>query len=258
MQSPPSSVSPLSAISGDDPDGYSPANDAEDAKPSDDVRRDDELTPRETADLIHPILSGSGPLAIRHIIAHLTTSYPAFAELESQKQRRLVTQALQLGDSYEKTGWGRYTLKQASSYSSHPLSPPASKPSSFASPRLVDHHHHPSPRIAASRSPYLMPMPMATRYADANAISHHLGSWTLDGGVFPFEADTEDDAADAAADESTDEEDWQSMGASELRRRSKDDTLAISRSFHSPLLHSAAPVHAEEDAVMALVGLGST
>ncbi|EEP77158.1 conserved hypothetical protein [Uncinocarpus reesii 1704] len=70
------------------------------------------------------ILLNHGPLAIRHIIGHLTTSVPGFSSIPPAKARRLVVGALEgkggNGESggvhgdveFDKVGWGRWDARR--------------------------------------------------------------------------------------------------------------------------------------------------
>ncbi|OLL26484.1 Protein STB3 [Neolecta irregularis DAH-3] len=56
------------------------------------------------------LLASRGAMAIRHIAGHLNSMIPGFAELPPQKQRRIITKALESrkGEKFEKIGWGRW------------------------------------------------------------------------------------------------------------------------------------------------------
>ncbi|KAI9837974.1 MAG: hypothetical protein M1819_006128 [Sarea resinae] len=102
------------------------------------------------------ILLDHGPLAIRHVMGHLTTSVPGFSSIPPAKARRLVVGALEgrgnggegggvNGDvEFEKVGWGRWDAKikgqqsredrgmQPNGGHGNTLSPPPSAPSSYS------------------------------------------------------------------------------------------------------------------------------
>lgn len=73
------------------------------------------VTPEKLANL----LLTQGPLPIRHITSHLSTTIPGFGDLSLSKQRRLIIAALDSVDHvnqirFEKVGWGRWAAKKIS------------------------------------------------------------------------------------------------------------------------------------------------
>ncbi|KAF5100392.1 hypothetical protein D0Z03_000816 [Geotrichum reessii] len=73
------------------------------------------VTPEKLANL----LLTQGPLPIRHITSHLSTTIPGFGDLSLSKQRRLIIAALDSIDHvnqirFEKVGWGRWAAKKVS------------------------------------------------------------------------------------------------------------------------------------------------
>ena len=81
------------------------------------------ITPGLAKHHLPEILLVHGPLAIRHVMAHLTTSVPGFSGIPPAKARRLVVGALEGrgsgGESggvdgkveFEKVGWGRWDAR---------------------------------------------------------------------------------------------------------------------------------------------------
>ncbi|SLM39843.1 Sin3 binding protein [Lasallia pustulata] len=202
------------------------------------------------------ILLSHGPLAIRHIMGHLTTSVPGFSGIPPAKARRLVVGALEgrgsggeagglHGDvDFEKVGWGRWDAKQRG----HPRRS-RSRPDLSTSQPTPPHHPSPPPSTPPSYARLGLRIPTtSTRRHRARHPARHssLASCSPDserdssGLSRSSEAENEADKMSLdGADEScsssdapggdedvapedevgdvTDEEDWASIGAAALR-----------------------------------------
>ncbi|KUL90527.1 hypothetical protein ZTR_00290 [Talaromyces verruculosus] len=192
------------------------------------------------------ILLAHGPLAIRHVMGHLTTTVPGFAGIPPAKARRLVVGALEgRGNGgegggvdgniiFEKVGWGRWDARRSgqpprerqaynSSYTS--TSPPSSFPSTVGGMQIPQHSQW---RTTNNRPAY------GTSVADSAIFSHsdldfgdhEADRMSLDGDHVPEYCSSSDMPEDAIPDDEwnegdiTDEEDWAGIGADALRARS--------------------------------------
>lgn len=187
------------------------------------------------------ILLNHGPMAIRYIMGHLTTSVPGFAGLAPAKARRLVVGALEGRGSggeaggpdgdviFEKVGWGRWDARRKGQ----------------AARDLVDK------RTQDPFSPFTLGIPIAggatwsnerTRVGgslsslrDSPALSHedrafhmdedHADNMSLDGSYSvsvssPEAPDDDDMPMEDDPEDITDEEDWAAIGAAGLRAAS--------------------------------------
>jgi hypothetical protein len=179
------------------------------------------------------ILLNHGPLAIRHIMGHLTTSVPGFSRISSAKARRLVVAALEGRGSgleggtdtdviFDKVGWGRWDarLKGQPPRERANVTPPRSLPSSYSHPYSQpsgsEHYGSSVPRSAGlSHS--------EQEYEDHDMLEHEADKMSLDGnqdGYASSEAPEPMMDIDLGEGDVTDEEDWASMGAAALRARS--------------------------------------
>ena len=193
------------------------------------------------------ILLAHGPLAIRHVMGHLTTTVPGFSRITSAKARRLVVAALEgRGNGgegggidghvqFEKVGWGRWDARikgqPPRDRQPHHVSPPASVPPSDSRGGL---------KIPGQESRHSAPDQLGTSLAAESAVFSHSELDMADQEdvtMFEHEADkmsldgNDDDYASSESPEpildeslgegdATDEEDWQSIGAAALRARS--------------------------------------
>jgi hypothetical protein len=184
------------------------------------------------------ILLSSGPLAIRHIMGHLTTSVPGFSRIASAKARRLVVAALEGkgagadGDViFDKVGWGRWDARMRGQppreRRGSSTSPTGSLPSSYSQGGL----HVPGQKSWRTGSENL-----GTSYTGNSAIFSHSEADYDDHDMPEYEADKmsldgDDDAyessiapepldEDLGEGDVTDEEDWAAIGADALRARS--------------------------------------
>jgi hypothetical protein len=169
------------------------------------------------------ILLQHGPLAIRHITAHLIASLPGFSTIPPAKQRRIVVGALEgrggcsgvMGEVgglngdviFEKVGWGRWDARKKGD-------PPLERPVTFRGSVRPEKN-----RELPSGDPGEM---------------HYSRSYTGESGIFIQSeeesahgedvdmADTmsldQDSTATSEDDDMTDEEDWAQMGAAALRK----------------------------------------
>ncbi|MCJ1398142.1 DNA-binding proteins Bright/BRCAA1/RBP1 and proteins containing BRIGHT domain [Xylographa trunciseda] len=194
------------------------------------------------------ILLNHGPLAIRHVMAYLTTSLPGFSGIPPAKARRLVVGALEGRGSggengglngeveFEKVGWGRWDARQRGQPSKHDRgvrrsSPTATRhpqhslrsPSPYASsgiriPRRANHSRNRMP-FTTSRTP-LTHESLRSLDSDTNMLDPETEADKMsldDGSGSSSEAPdngliVEDDLGDV-----TEEEDWAGIGAAALR-----------------------------------------
>ncbi|OKL60780.1 hypothetical protein UA08_04207 [Talaromyces atroroseus] len=216
------------------------------------------ITPAMLAKFHLPdILLAHGPLAIRHVMGHLTTSVPGFAGIPPAKARRLVVGALEgrgnggegggtHGDViFEKVGWGRWDARlrgqpprerQAYTSSFPSTSPPSSFPSGG-----VQIPQHSQWRNANNRPAY------GTSVADSAIFSHsdldygdhEADKMSLDGDESHDYCSDSDMPEDAVPDDEwdegdiTDEEDWAGIGADALRARSPNGGGIVNTTNHS-------------------------
>ena len=178
------------------------------------------------------ILLDHGPLAIRHIMGHLTTSVPGFSGIPPAKARRIVVGALEGragandeaaggldGDVlFEKVGWGKWDARrrgQPSKHASRQSSPVSTRhrvhsPSPYARNTFHIPHRPRHPRNRMPSSTSLSVSHRSENEADRMSMDEEAGSASCS--EAPEEPLPEDDAGEA-----TDEEDWASIGAAALR-----------------------------------------
>ena len=178
------------------------------------------------------ILLNHGPLAIRHIMGHLTTSVPGFSRISSAKARRLVVAALEGRGSgleggaesdviFDKVGCGRWDarLKGQPLRERANVTPPRSLPSSYSHP-----YSQPSGSdLYGSSLPYSAEPHSEQDYEDHDMLEHEADKMSLDGNDDGYASSEPADPMmdiDLGEGEVTDEEDWASMGAAALRARS--------------------------------------
>ena len=188
------------------------------------------------------ILLEHGPLPIRHIMAHMTTSVPGFVRILPARARRLIVSALEGGRVgggeqggvdgeviFEKVGWGRWNAVRREQPPRDANSvPPHQNPQ--ATTRLpVDDSREPHIAgdtrrpVQSQRSASGMSIPekpvnashgFRAEYSDFDA-----EKMSLDGdnpGSSPQTFEDDPMSVDAYGD-STEEEDWASIGAAALR-----------------------------------------
>ncbi|KAI4142967.1 MAG: hypothetical protein LQ340_007144 [Diploschistes diacapsis] len=175
------------------------------------------------------ILLNHGPVAIRHIMGHLTTSVPGFSGIPAAKARRIVVGALEGRSAeatggvdgeviFEKVGWGRWDARhrgQPSKHASRQSSPISTRhrvhsPSPYA--RNIFHIPH-RPRNSRNR------MPSSTSLSVSHRSENEADRMSMDeeGGSASCSEAPEDAFPNGDDGEMTDEEDWASIGAAALR-----------------------------------------
>ena len=175
------------------------------------------------------ILLAHGPLAIRHIMGHLTTSVPGFSGIQPAKARRIVVGALEGrgGEAsggvngeviFEKVGWGRWDAHMRGEPSKHVTrqSSPVSTRHRVHSPlpyaRNTIHIPH-RPRHPRNR------MPSSNSLSASRRSENEADRMSMDdeGGSASCSEAPEDPFPEGDEGEVTDEEDWASVGAAALR-----------------------------------------
>ncbi|KAJ5996879.1 hypothetical protein N7499_006808 [Penicillium canescens] len=205
-----------------------------------------DITPAMLAKYHLPeILLQQGPLAIRHVMGHLTTSVPGFSRIPPAKARRLVVAALEGrgnggeagldGDVvFEKIGWGRWDARRRGEPArERELNASSSPPSSVA-----DSFQQRGLQIQGQsgwqvRHPYRMSFAESTAFSynddygmhgDLDMLEHEADKMSLDGddGEYCSSSEAPDEMQENEWDEGdvTDEEDWAQIGADALRARS--------------------------------------
>ena len=181
------------------------------------------------------ILLKHGPLAIRHLTAHLISAIPGFSSIPPAKQRRLVVGALEgrggvsgsegeaggvNGDvAFEKVGWGRWDARIKSD-------PPRSHRG--ISPATSDHSNFVKTKAGVVGTSYTGELSIFVQSEEEE------GEESMDSEGVEGEEEGEEDGVDRMSlDESsssedeededdgdiTDEEDWAQMGAAMLRNQ---------------------------------------
>ncbi|KAJ5468399.1 hypothetical protein N7475_006151 [Penicillium sp. IBT 31633x] len=238
--------SPLSTISQLDSDidlqdAVDHANSQNVSQPADDLDSMGAITPAMLAKCHIPeILLQQGPLAIRHVMGHLTTS-----------ARRLVVAALEGrgnggeaggvgGDVvFEKIGWGRWDARRRGEPAhdrdlNSSASPPSSIAGSFQQRGLQIQGQ--SGWQGGNRHPYRMSFAESTAFSytddygmheDLDMLEHEADKMSLDGddGEYASSSEAPDEIQENEWDEgdATDEEDWAQIGADALRARSMNN-----------------------------------
>ena len=202
------------------------------------------------------LLLAHGPLAIRHIMGHLTTSVPGFARITNAKARRLVVAALEgRGNGtdhgaprqdveFEKVGWGRWdAVRQGQAPRDRAridLSPVSTRgalpiPGQRSAPEgswggLASSH---------ADSAFFSHSEDVDYGENEDVIMHEADKMSLsdvDAGYASSTFPPDDAALDDIASDATDEEDWAGIGAKALRARSLPQTT------HPPPRHLYEPV----------------
>lgn len=215
------------------------------------------ITPAMLAENHLPdILLSSGPMAIRHVLAHLTQTVPGFSRIPPAKARRIVVSALEsrVGPLtkgnvlFEKVGWGRWDarirgqpprdtrLTQPIPGSLHDgshltVSPPASLPGSYALSNGGSglqipsaRHHFDGRRDIYSGGSWTGDSVISSRdedMDDMNMAEHEADKMSLDGREdddMSSHAAPEDEPISDNPDDVTDEEDWANIGPQALRQ----------------------------------------
>ncbi|KAG0123997.1 putative Sin3 binding protein-domain-containing protein [Tuber indicum] len=219
------------------------------------------------------ILLKHGPLAIRHLTAHLISAIPGFSSIPPAKQRRLVVGALEgrggvsgsegeaggvNGDVvFDKVGWGRWDARVKSD-------PPRSHRG--ISPATSDHSSFVKTKAGIVGRSY-------TGESGIFVQSEEEGGESMDSEGVEGEEEEEDGVDRMSLDESsssedeededdgdiTDEEDWAQMGAAMLRNQVGSPISPTGGGFDNLSTAWGASVRAREEreAVEALVKLSS-
>lgn len=227
------------------------------------------------------VLLAHGPMAIRHVLSHLTQSVPGFSRIPPAKARRLVVAALESrgggglkGDvEFEKVGWGRWdarlrgqpprearqpafhgvlgSLQEEAALS---ISPPASVPDSYAMsstgalqiPRLGRPGRR---RDVYSAGSWASSRPDHDEDADEDMsmAEHEADKMSLDGRDDGSSSPSSASAPDEAPvrlddpDDATDEEDWAAIGAAALRAAVLPGTGGLRSRSSKAWLRSSGP-----------------
>jgi hypothetical protein len=216
--------------------------------PVDDLDSTGAITPAMLAKYHLPeILLEQGPLAIRHVMGHLTTSVPGFSHIPPAKARRLVVAALEgrgaggvQGDVvFEKIGWGRWDARRRGEPArdrdlNASSSPPSSVAGSFQQRGLQIQGQ--SGWQGGNRHPYRMSFAESTAFSytddygmhgDLDMLEHEADKMSLDGDGGEYcsssEAPDEMQENEWVEGDDTDEEDWAQIGADALRARSMNN-----------------------------------
>ncbi|KAJ5748397.1 uncharacterized protein N7511_010093 [Penicillium nucicola] len=242
------------------------------------------------------ILLQQGPLAIRHVMGHLTTSVPGFSRIPPAKARRLVVAALEGrgngGEAggldgtvvFEKIGWGRWDARRrgepARERDMHASSSPPSSVADSFQQRGLQIQGQSGWQV---RHPYRLSFAESTAFSynddygmhgDHDMLEHEADKMSLDGddGEYCSSSEAPDEMQENEWDEGdvTDEEDWAQIGADALRARSLNTggmfNNSAARAKPQPGLFPAGPVAKsaprtfdtqERAAVEALLRLGS-
>ncbi|KAJ5774341.1 hypothetical protein N7457_009237 [Penicillium paradoxum] len=225
------------------------------SRPADDLDSMGAITPAMLARYHLPdILLQQGPLAIRHVMGHLTTSVPGFSRIPPAKARRLVVAALEgrgnggeaggIGGDvvFEKIGWGRWDARRRGEPVhdrdlNSSASPPSSVAGSFQQRGLQIQGQ--SSWQGGSRHPYRMSFAESTAFSynddygmheDLDMLEHEADKMSLDGdGEYCSSSEAPDEMQENEWDEGdvTDEEDWAQIGADALRARSMNNNGSL-------------------------------
>lgn len=199
------------------------------------------------------ILLSSGPMAIRHVLHHLTQTVPGFSRIPPAKARRIVVSALEsrVGPLtkgnvlFEKVGWGRWDARirgqpprearmaQPTPGSLHDgshlaVSPPPSLPGSYALSNVgsglqipLARHHLDGRRDIYSGGSWTGESIISSRDEDMDMAEHEADKMSLDGREdddMSSHAAPEDEPISDNPDDVTDEEDWAGIGPQALRQ----------------------------------------
>lgn len=182
------------------------------------------------------ILLDNGPLAIRHVMGHLTTSVPGFSGIPPAKARRLVVGALEGRGSdgqqggldgnviFEKVGWGRWDARKRGqpSRDPHRSRQTYGSPAPRGSLRIPVHSTRRDRTRDVICGSHQSDHSYDTPMEDISMLEHEADKMSLDNASSCSESDArhnipmdDDDLGDI-----TDEEDWASIGAAALRQGS--------------------------------------
>ncbi|KAG0642520.1 putative Sin3 binding protein-domain-containing protein [Tuber brumale] len=218
------------------------------------------------------ILLKHGPLAIRHLTAHLISAIPGFSSIPPAKQRRLVVGALEgrggvsgsegeaggvNGDVvFDKVGWGRWDARVKSDppRSHRGISPAASDHSNFVKTKagIVDTSYTGESGIFV-QSEEEGEESMDSEGVEGEEEEDGVDRMSLD------ESSSSEDEEDEDDGDVTDEEDWAQMGAAMLRNQVGSPISPTGGGFDnlSTAWGASARAREEREAVEALVKLSS-
>ena len=227
------------------------------------------------------VLIQHGPLAIRHLMGHLTSSVPGFSRIPPAKARRLVVGALE-GHSedgqelplnpdiiFEKVGWGKWDARKAGqprrerleltedTIPENTISPPPSLPSyghqdesRQTQANLVT---NPNTENMISREQNInsigargsLPR-QGLRHEDFDVLEHEADKMSLDGDHASSSSEAASpDRLDITVDDNpgdeTDDEDWRSIGAEALRKSSMSTGGGFRRNYFALRTSSTRP-----------------
>jgi hypothetical protein len=164
-----------------------------------------------------------GPLAIRHLTQFLAHGNATFGALVPGQQRRAVVKALESrkGVLFEKVGWGRWALlegKYDAALTGNHRAPGYFTPESL--PMQMRSTSGQGTLSASLKRSGGVPHPQGMPTSSYQSHNEFLFSPSLSVGV-PREEDEDVDPLDLDEESGTDEEDWKSLGAEALRRRTQ-------------------------------------
>jgi hypothetical protein len=203
-------------------------------------------------DHLPEFLLANGPMAIRHVLGHLTQTVPGFARIPPAKARRIVVAALESrggggenGDVlFEKVGWGRWDARirgqppregrvpSSGMQESHlAVSPPSSLVGSYSTSnagglQIPKPRHYGDRRDIYSGTSWTGDSVISSRdedMDDMNMAEHEADKMSLDGrdeDTASSHAPPEDIPISDDPDDATDEEDWAGIGPQALRQGS--------------------------------------
>lgn len=210
------------------------------------------ITPQMLArDYLPEVLLPHGPMAIRHVLAHLTQAVPGFSRIPPAKARRIVVAALESrgggGESgdvlFEKVGWGRWDARirgqppregqvPSSGTDGHlAMSPPSSIVGSYTMSnagglQIPKSHHFGDRRDMYSGTSWTGDSAISSHdeeMDDMDVVQDEADKMSLDGGdndSTSSHAGPDDTPISEHSDDATDEEDWAAIGPQALRRES--------------------------------------
>lgn len=192
------------------------------------------------------ILLENGPLAIRHVMNHLSTDVPGFLGIPPAKARRIVVAALESRTSdrrqggtkgdviFEKVGWGKWDARKRGQISRHlrESQPPSHSPPNHDGIRIpgysTQHERSQDTRLGSHESRE----DDDTLMEDIEMPEHEADKMSLDNDSCDsydppkHKRKHSEDSLDA-----TDEEDWEAIGADALRNASLPHTGGLKPAY---------------------------
>ncbi|PKX94739.1 uncharacterized protein P174DRAFT_442063 [Aspergillus novofumigatus IBT 16806] len=214
-----------------------------------------EITPSMLARYHLPeIMLNQGPLAIRHVMAYLTTSVPGLV-VAALEGRGNEGGGLNGDVIFEKVGWGRWDARRRGEPLRNPshstASPPASFSNSFTQRGMaIPTRREPAYTYGSSMTGDSAVFSYTERehgHGDLSMLEHEADKMSLDGDDREYcsssEApDEEIPDEDWGEEDVTDEEDWAQIGAAALRARSLNGGGGfLNSNGPSPLLRGGGP-----------------